>query len=139
MRELRGFIPALKTEELALLEQSIRQEGVRDALLVWKNDANEQLLIDGYNRYRLIGKLQAEGLSVKYSIKALDFSSRDAVKDWMIINQLGRRNLTAEQRSYLRGLRYQREKEHHGGERKSSDQNDHMKTSIRLAEEYKGG
>lgn len=137
--ELRSFIPALKPEELVLLEQSIRQEGVRDALLVWKDGDNGHVLIDGYNRHQIIHKLQNEGLNVKYSIKLMDFSSLDAVKDWMITNQLGRRNLTAEQRSYLRGLRYQREKEHHGGGRKSSDQNDHLKTSARLAHEYKVG
>lgn len=137
--ELRSFIPALKQEELVLLEQSIREEGVRDALLVWKDEEDGHVLIDGYNRQQIIRKLQGEGVNVKYSIKTMEFPSLDAVKDWMITNQLGRRNLTAEQRSYLRGLRYQREKEHHGGGRKASDQNDHLKTSARLASEYKVG
>lgn len=137
--ELRSFIPAPKPEELVLLEKSIRDEGVRDALLVWKDEDRGYILIDGYNRYSIIKKLQEEGMSVRYSIKPLEFADIESAKDWMIINQLGRRNLTDEQRSYLRGLRYQREKEQHGGERKSSDQNDHLKTSARLADEYKVG
>jgi len=137
---LRSFIPPLKEEELVLLENSIRKDGVRDALLVWKEESSENhILVDGYNRYSIIMKLQQEGLNVRYSIKPLEFASFEAVKDWMIINQLGRRNLTNEQRSYLRGLRYNREKERHGGDRKSSDQNDHLKTSDKLAEEYKVG
>lgn len=137
--ELRSFIPALKSEEIALLEQSIREEGVRDALLVWKDGSQNYTLVDGYNRFHIIKKLQKEGLSVRYNIKPIDFANLEMVKDWMISNQLGRRNLTDEQRSYLRGLRYQREKDRHGGDRKSSDQNDHLKTSARLASEYKVG
>jgi len=137
---LRSFIPPLKDEELSLLEDSIRKEGVRDALLVWKDEeSGRYILIDGYNRHSIILKLQQEGLNVRYNIKPLEFTSFEAVKDWMIINQLGRRNLTNEQRSYLRGLRYNREKDRHGGDRKSSDQNDHLKTSDKLAEEYKVG
>lgn len=137
---LRSFIPPLKEEELFLLEDSIRKDGVRDSLLVWKEDSSgEYILVDGYNRYNIILKLQQEGLNVRYSIKPLKFASFEEVKDWMIINQLGRRNLTNEQRSFLRGLRYNREKDRHGGDRKSSAQNDHLKTSDKLAEEYKVG
>ena len=35
---------------------------------------------------------------------------RAAAVEWIIANQLGRRNLTPEQKSYLRGKRYQLEK-----------------------------
>jgi hypothetical protein len=137
---LRSFIPPLKNEELTLLEESIRNEGVRDALLVWKDQIKGgYILVDGYNRHSIIQKLQKEGINTRYNLKPLDFDNFEEVKDWMIINQLGRRNLTDEQRSYLRGLRYNREKDKHGGKRKSSDQIDHLKTSDRLAEEYKVG
>ncbi len=37
----------------------------------------------------------------------------------MINHQLGRRNITEQQRSYLRGVQYEREKAKHGGDRKS--------------------
>jgi len=47
---------------------------------------------------------------------------------------LGRRNLTNEQRSYLRGLRYLREKAKHGGDRKSSGQNDPLPDQGRFSE-----
>jgi len=58
----------------------------------------------------------------------------------MDANQLGRRNLTPDQRILLIGRRYNREKKKHGGDRKSqksSDQNDHLKTAEELADQYK--
>jgi hypothetical protein len=51
---------------------------------------------------------------------------------------LARRNLTPEQKSALRGRRYQLEKQAHGGERRSeesSPQSEELKTSERMAEE----
>jgi hypothetical protein len=61
--------------------------------------------------------------------------------NWIINNQLGRRNVTPEQASYLRGKRYNMEKvsepfkgnQYTGGR----DQNDpQQKTAARLADEY---
>src|SRR5437899_2373162 len=58
--------------------------------------------------------------------------------DWIINNQLGRRNLSPEQASYLRGKRYNLEKRPRGGDRKSSRHNDDLKPAHhRLAAEYK--
>ena len=63
-------------------------------------------------------------------------------KALMIDNQLGRRNLTEGQMSYLRGERYKLEKQSHGGDRKSeeksSSQNDHLiKTAQKFSAQYK--
>ena len=63
---------------------------------------------------------------------------------WICKNQLGRRNLTPQQKKYLIGQRYDAEKKTHGGDRKSnlpesSGQNDHLiaaqKTRERIASE----
>ena len=54
-------------------------------------------------------------------------------------DQLGRRNLTEDQKSYLRGKRYRAEKKAEGGRADrdiSGAQNAHPKTSERLAAEY---
>ncbi|MBT29339.1 MAG: hypothetical protein CMO01_06720 [Thalassobius sp.] len=134
--ELEKLIPPLQSEEIALLKESIAEEGVRDPLLLWKSPEGKDILVDGHNRFRIINELEAEGVKVKYGTKFLELADFEAVKDWMIINQLGRRNLTNEQRSYLRGLRYEREKQGHGGER-PSPQNGNMRTHQRLADEYK--
>ena len=51
----------------------------------------------------------------------ISLPDRDAAKLWIIRNQLGRRNLTPDQASYLRGLEYEASKlpEHTGGRGKS--------------------
>jgi hypothetical protein len=56
-------------------------------------------------------------------------------------NQLGRRNLTPEQRSYLRGKRYNLEKRQDSGhgDHKSARHNDGPNTAERLAKESKVG
>ena len=51
----------------------------------------------------------------------LPFESREEVLAWICKNQLGRRNLTPEQKYYLMGKQYEAEKAAHGGDRKSSD------------------
>ena len=127
--EFRGLIPPLGEEEFVQLEANVLAEGIREPLIVWKE---ENLLIDGHNRYELS---QRHGLDFRVQLKTFD--SREAAKSWMINNQLGRRNLSSEQQSYLRGKRYESEKQQHGGSRKSSSQNANLKTSDALADTYK--
>lgn len=40
----------------------------------------------------------------------LSFASRESALDWVIDHQLGRRNITPEQKAYYRGKKYNREK-----------------------------
>jgi len=68
------------------------------------------------------------------------FQSRYEAIDWLLQNQLGRRNLADLQRADLRGLRYKNEKLVHGGDRRSgkdmsSAHSEHLKTAGRIAEE----
>lgn len=132
--ELQALIPPLTTEELEGLEKSIVEEGCREPILLWEN-GNELILVDGHNRYSICKK---HGLPYKTRLK--EFGNFEIVKDWMISNQLGRRNLTELQKSYLRGLQYNREKKGLGGDRKkekSGSQNGNLKTVDKLAEEHK--
>jgi hypothetical protein len=102
--ELKSLIPPLTSEEFLQLESNILAEGVRDPLVVWE-DGDELVLIDGHNRFAICVKH-----SLKFQHKVISFASEDDVKKWMVTNQLGRRNLSSEQQSYLRGLRYLQEK-----------------------------
>ena len=126
--ELKSLIPPLLPEERAQLEANLRQEGIREPVIVWKG---ENLLLDGHNRYEI-----ARAHNLDFRVTLREFSDREAAKSWMINNQLGRRNLTPEQQSYLRGKRYEAEKQRHGGDRKSSSQNANLKTSDALAAAY---
>jgi ParB-like chromosome segregation protein Spo0J len=133
MPELEALIPPLAEDELSLLTTSIAQEGCRESLILWKQDEDNYILIDGHNRHKI-----CQNLGKPFNIKVLEnLLDLEAVKDWMILNQLGKRNATEETKSYLRGLQYKREKQTHGGDRKASGQIDYLKTSERLAEQHK--
>ena len=113
--EFQSLIPPLSKDEKAALQASILEEGCRDPLVVW---AEEKLLIDGHNRYAIC---TAHG--IPYEIVEMSFEDPNAVKVWMIANQLGRRSLTPESVSYLRGTWYELTKQSHGGKRSASCQN----------------
>ncbi len=70
----------------------------------------EHVLLDGHNRYAIC---QKHGLP--FTTRLLALPDLGAAKRWMLAHQLGRRNLTAEQTSYLRGKQYQEEKKINGG------------------------
>jgi N6-adenosine-specific RNA methylase IME4 len=61
--------------------------------VVWKE---EGILLDGHNRYRICQSIGAEFKTIE-----LSFEDRDGAKEWMIKNQLGRRNLVLFQRCTL--------------------------------------
>lgn len=135
--EFESYIPALTQEEYEQLEENIlSMHRVVDPIIVWEGS----IIVDGHNRYR-IAKKHPE---IIYSTVDLGVETREEVLDWICRMQLGRRNLTPEQRKYLIGKRYENEKRSHGGDRRSESffsngQNDHLKeilsTRARIAQE----
>lgn len=87
----KSLIPPLSREEFTQLEENILKEGIRDDLLTWQG-----WLIDGHNRFEIASK---HGL--EYNVQEKEFESEEEVKEWMILNQFGRRNLSNYQRSIL--------------------------------------
>jgi len=129
--EFKSLIPPLAPEELAQLESNILSDGCRDPLVTWQGT-----LIDGHNRYDIC---QRHG--IKFTTVEMEFADKAAAMDWMFANQLGRRNLTTDQRSDLRGRRYNLTKKKQGGDRKSEaaskSQNDTLiDTATALAEQH---
>jgi len=106
--EIEENLFPLQPEELKFLEESILSEGVRDALVVWPKDG-ELILVDGHNRYRI-----AKQHNIPFEIKEKHFNDLDEVLEWVDFNQLGRRNLIDEQRSYVLGRLYERRKKRIG-------------------------
>ena len=102
--ELKNLIPPLTEEEFEQLRLNILAEGCKDTLVVAKLD-NDYILVDGHNRYKICAENK-----IFFKVELKDFQNIDAIKEWMVLNQLGKRNLTDLQKSYLRGLQYQREK-----------------------------
>jgi hypothetical protein len=139
--ELENLIPALTNDEYAQLSANIRAEGCRDPLVLWQTDG-QAVLVDGHNRFRVCTEHRDElvtkfGYDYKYIFR--EFADVEAAKDWMINNQLGKRNLTEEWKSYLRGIQYRAEKQQQGRPKKAADgtPTDGLKTAERLAELHK--
>jgi len=135
--ELKSLIPPLSTEEKLKLEANIVAEGCRESLILWNKD-EEYILIDGHNRYEICTRLQ-----IPFKIIEKEFEDKETVKNWMISNQLGKRNLTELQKSYLRGLQYAAEKRKLGGtginqhnKGKVDKMSTQQKTIEKLAEQH---
>ena len=91
LQELESLIPPLSNEEFKQLERNILEEGIREPLITWNG-----ILIDGHNRYRI-----AQEHEMNYETLEKEFENINRVKEWMINNQFGRRNLSNYQRSVL--------------------------------------
>ena len=115
--EFASKIPPLREEELKQLEENILADGVViNPLIIW-----DGVIVDGHNRYRILQKHP----EIQFTTYEKAFSDRYEAIAWICKNQLGRRNLTPEQRKYLIGKQYEAEKQSNGGDRKSS-----MKKSV---------
>lgn len=135
--KFKNLIPELTKEELEQLEENILKDGIREPLVVWN-----ETIIDGHNRYKICMKH-----NIIYETVEKQFASEEEAIDWIIDNQLGRRNLTWQQASLLRGMQYEREKnkeafkgnQHTLVNRSGGVQNDHHqngKIASILAEKY---
>ena len=123
--EIKNLIPPLSKEEYGLLKQSIIKEGVRDPIVVWSD-----MIVDGHNRYTICKKH-----NIPFKIVDKDFECLDEIKIWVIENQLGRRNLTDEQKSYFIGKLYNENKKQGQRTDLTSDHFDQKLTANKLAKE----
>ena len=100
--EFQNQIPPLTDDEYKQLEENILKEGkLLSPLIVWNNT-----LVDGHNRYAILQKHP----EIYFSTMPLRFENREEALAWICRNQLGRRNLSPEQKRYLLGKQYEAEK-----------------------------
>ena len=86
--EFKNLLPPLTEDEYSQLESDIKAHGVLSPIIAWNG-----FIIDGHNRYEICRK---NGIDLP-EIKALNFSNKSDVMDWIINHQTGRRNLTKSQ------------------------------------------
>ena len=104
--EFRDKIPPLTDAEFEQLQENILNDGeVYEPIAVWNGT-----IVDGHNRYKII----VEHPEIPFRVKEMNFPDKWAAFDWMYKKQLGRRNLTDEQRAYLLGKMYEARKNSHG-------------------------
>lgn len=104
--EFKNLIPPMKPEEFQGLKENIVNNGydILYPIVIWNN-----IIIDGHNRYSI-----CKEFNIQFSVSEKNFNNRFEVMNWIINNQLNRRSMTNEQRSYLIGKRYQEEKKEEG-------------------------
>lgn len=129
--EFRDKIPPLTDAEFEQLKENILSDGeVYEPICVWNGT-----IVDGHNRWKIV----QEHPEIPYRTKEMDFADKWEAFAWMYKKQLGRRNLSEEQKTYLMGKRNEAEKQIHGGDRKSKSKVDlepQGRTAQRIADEY---
>ena len=80
-------------EEMATLEESLKEEGCRDNIVIWKEKG---VIVDGSRRYSICIKN-----GIPFEVSYMSFSSLEDAKGWAVKNQVSRRNLNNWQRSSL--------------------------------------
>lgn len=107
----RDKIPPLTDDEFNQLRENILNDGeVYEPLIVWDNT-----IIDGHNRWRIICE-NWETLKDKYKTKSMEFPDKWSAAEWMCKKQLGRRNLSDDQKAYTIGQAYEMRKKSRGGQ-----------------------
>jgi ParB-like chromosome segregation protein Spo0J len=97
--ELRDFLLPLSDEEEKQLRGSLMVEGCLSPLIV---DSITGTLLDGHNRYRICTEK-----NIPFEIKEISMSRKERQKEFILINQLARRNLTPERMKYYRAMLYE--------------------------------
>ena len=105
--EFQNKIPPLTQAEFEQLEENILADGeVYEPIVTWNG-----VIVDGHNRWKII----QQHPEIPYKTREMDFSDKWAAFEWMYKKQLGRRNLTEENRWYCIGKMYEARKQTQGG------------------------
>lgn len=133
--KIKDLLRPLNDSEYSYLRESLEEEGCREPLIIWKE---KNILLDGHHRLSLCRELDIE-----YEIEYKRFSNKNEAFNWVIKNQLAKRNLNDRRYQYLVGKRYLEEKKEHSGtganqytvDKVQSGQNVHSaKTAEKIAE-----
>ncbi len=131
--EFQRLIPLQAKGELMALEDSIKEEGVRDPLLIWQG---HNTVLDGHTRRELAIKHKKQ-----VKVREIELADDKAAVEYVLKIQRERRNLTREAMSYFRGAEYNAVKQERGGSRpgrKSKGQSDPLTSTAGLLSQKYG-
>jgi hypothetical protein len=134
--EFEELIRPLSQDERKELKESLSICGLLMPLVIWKHEG-KTILVDGHNRLSLWKEFDGFG-DFEFKTQELRFGNRDKVKEWIIKNQLGRRNLSPDDFRGLLGMLYNaRKKEAHRPEKRGqSELVNPQRTAEAIASEY---
>lgn len=96
---ISSLLPDVSNQELQLLTRDIQTEGkAYEPVTVWKE---EQVLVDGHNRFKICADLK-----LPLSVDERSFKNINEVKKFVYVKQLSRRNLQPLDAKYSRGQLY---------------------------------
>jgi hypothetical protein len=107
--EFQNLIRPLSGEELKELKDSLSRCGLLSPLVIWRHE-DKSILVDGHNRLSLWKEFDGFDGDFEFKTQELRFGNRDKVKEWIIKNQLGRRNLSPKDFKLLVGQLYNQRK-----------------------------
>lgn len=126
--EFRNRLWPLTEAEFEQLKENILSDGeVYEPIAVWNG-----VIVDGHNRWKII----KEHPEIPFKTKSMEFASKYEAFDWMYKKQLGRRNLTAEQKAEIIGKMYESRRMSQGGDRRSEN---YSKDQNGLLKKPRGG
>ena len=117
-----NLIPKQTAEQFKQLEENMVAEGrARNPLVLWRG---KDTLVDGHHRLKVL-KAHPE---LSWSVVEQDFADEDEVKEWIIKNALGTRNLTEVQFRFLLAELYKMRKKRHGNHAPRGDDGRYLST-----------
>lgn len=97
--EFASLLTPLTPHEQALLSASLAAEGCRDPIIVWKG---HNVILDGHARWKF---LQANP-TIPFTVENVEFPTREQAREFVLLRQIGRRNLPPLAHAYYRGSLY---------------------------------
>lgn len=131
-KDFKDLLPPLSKQEYNQLRASIvKAKGCSDQIILWRG-----YIADGHNRYAICVELGfTDDLQSRDLEDAYGPMTKEQVMLWIYENQLGRRNLTFEDSTLMRGNHYHLLKKHDGRQPGQNGQAEGETREI-LAEKY---
>ena len=89
--KFKEAIPPLAKDEYDKLRESILADGCRDAIITWRG-----YIADGHNRHEICTRA-----GIEYATVEMSFFDEDKALEWILFNQLARRNLSDVERGRI--------------------------------------
>lgn len=135
--DFENLIPRQTAEQFKQLEENMVADGrARNPLVIWKG---KNTLVDGHHRVKIL-KAHPE---LRWSVVEQEFADEEEVKEWIIKNALGTRNLTQADWMMLMSALYKMRKKKAGAPKRNANaskqcaQNEHIeeKEPSRISEQ----